>query len=162
MRGSREMKKIVILLAVFCVALTGALVAPSHAQDDRQARIQAATAYEKTMPVENMINETLGALKTNPQLRAILSEQDFEVMRSSYNIPELRQKLIEAMVKNFTVEEINAMAAFYATPEGRSIMKKIPQYMSDFMPYVQQQSMKIVQEIVANKQKQQGSKGSPQ
>lgn len=146
------MKRILICFAVCGVILLGA-VGPSYARDDMQARIEAATAYEKVVPVETMINDTLDALKANPQLRTVLSDDDFDAMRAAYNMPELRQKLIEVMAKHFTVEELRAMEVFYSTPEGRSIMKKIPQYMSDFMPYIQQQSMKIMQESIERKRK---------
>ena len=43
----------------------------------------------------------------------------------------------DSMVKNFTAEELQALANFYGSPVGRSAMKKFGQYMADAMPHIQ-------------------------
>ena len=49
------------------------------------------------------------------------------------------------------VKEINALAAFYASPEGRSITKKFGAYIADVMPAIQEemaQAMSSTQETM--------------
>lgn len=68
-----------------------------------------------------------------------------ENMRSSYKetvnkffSKEKVAKLTEdALVKHFTVAEINAMIDFYNTPEGASIAKKMGPYTADAMAEIQ-------------------------
>jgi hypothetical protein len=48
------------------------------------------------------------------------------------------------MVKNFTTEELKALADFYGSPIGKAAMKKIGPYMADVMPIVQAEVMKAM------------------
>jgi hypothetical protein len=42
--------------------------------------------------------------------------------------------MLNAMVKNFTADELNALADFYGSPVGKSAMAKFPGYLGDVMP----------------------------
>lgn len=129
----------------------------AFAKDSMEARIEAATAYEKAVPVDDMINSMLDEMKKNPQIA--LTADDVEIIRSSYDVDELRSRLISGMAKHFTVGELNALNDFYSKPEGRSVMRKMPAYMNDFMPYIQEQMIKGVklamQKRAAQKEQQQ-------
>jgi uncharacterized protein len=54
---------------------------------------------------------------------------------------------LDAIVKHFTVREINALAAFYGSPEGRSISRKFTAYMADVMPSIQKELAEAVDKI---------------
>jgi len=54
---------------------------------------------------------------------------------------------LQAVTKHFTVKEINALAAFYGSPEGRSITKKFGDYMADVMPAIQEELSGAMEEI---------------
>lgn len=43
----------------------------------------------------------------------------------------------DAMVKNFTADELKALADFYGSPVGKSAMKKFGVYQADVMPNIQ-------------------------
>lgn len=83
-------------------------------------------------------------------------------MRKTLRADFIERISIKSMVKTFTVREINAMAAFYGTPEGQSIQKKMGTYMAEVMPELQQEIGRALQELVNEKTKAQhkGTEGS--
>jgi len=143
-----------ILLGLLLLAFT--LSSPARAADDAAARMEAAIAYEKAVPVESMVKDMMAEMEKNPQLA--LTDSEKKIMRESYDVKELRQKMLDAIAKHFTVPEIEALTKFYASAEGQSIMKKFPVYMADFMPYIQQQTMTIIQKLMEDRAKQETPK----
>lgn len=120
---------------------------PSYAADDKAARMAAAEAYEKAVPVESMMNDMMAEIEKNPELN--LSADEKKIMRESYNVADLRQRMLDSIAKHFTVAEINALTTFYSSVEGKAIMKKFPVYLAEFLPYIQQQTMENIQKLMA-------------
>ncbi len=144
------------LIITGCLVL-GSGIAPTYAADSEQALKDAAIAYEKVVPVEGMITSMIDEMKRNPQIQAFSSE-DYDALLKTYDMDAIRSALMTAMVKHFTVEEMDAMTAFYSTNAGQSVLKKMPAYTTDFMPYIQQQTIKGLQQVmVEKKQKKQDS-----
>ena len=69
-------------------------------------------------------------------------DQFKRVMTTQLDIPALSKAMMDAMVKNFTTEELKALADFYGSPIGKSAMQKFGAYMADVMPVVQAEIMK--------------------
>jgi hypothetical protein len=69
-------------------------------------------------------------------------EQFKKLMTTQVDVAALSKAMIDAMVKNFTTEELKALADFYGSPVGKSAMKKFGAYMADIMPVVQAEIMK--------------------
>ena len=44
--------------------------------------------------------------------------------------------MVDAMVNHFTSAELEALAGFYGTPLGKSILRKMPEYMGEVMPAI--------------------------
>ena len=65
-----------------------------------------------------------------------------KLMTTEVDIAALSKAMTDAMVKNFTTEELKALADFYGSPVGKSAMKKFGAYMADIMPVVQPEIMK--------------------
>lgn len=149
------MKKYAYALFFACIVTVG-MSAPfsAYAQDTKQARTEAAIAYEKVTPVSELVGAMIDEMKKSPALQK-LSAEDFEAIRASYDMDGMRSAMIDAMVKNFTTAEIDALTAFYSTPEGRSVMKKFPVYMTDMMPAIQKQTQVAMQNVFIAKQKAQ-------
>lgn len=137
------------ILSVFACVLV-LLSVPALAADDQAARLKAAEAYEKATPVEEIVSGMLNDIARNPQVG--LSPQQVEAIRSSINMEELRKVTVESMAKHFTVQELEALSSFYGSSEGQSIMKKMPAYMSDVMPYIQQAAMQAVGTMMQGQQ----------
>lgn len=121
----------------------------ANVQSDVQnkARIEAAKRLEKITPVEDMLNnliQEMGNNLTSATQLPLPEEQKKElvnVMREVMDPKEMKPIVIQAMAKHFTVAEMEAMAKFNSSAEGKSATKKMPAYMNDFMPYVQQKTI---------------------
>ncbi len=64
----------------------------------------------------------------------------------------LRADLLEnlartSMIKHFTADELNALADFYGSKHGASVMKKFGIYMADVLPSIQAEVQRALQEI---------------
>jgi hypothetical protein len=55
------------------------------------------------------------------------------------------------MLKTFAADELKALADLYASPAGRSAMKKFRAYMTDVMPTIQAEILKA--QAKANREK---------
>jgi hypothetical protein len=134
------------------VLITGFALAPlAQAQDDDMTkRLEAAAAYERTTPTDQMMDSMFIEMKKSPQLN--LTDEDIEIAKASINQEELRTFVIQAMAKNFTEAELKSLTAFYGSIEGQSILKKFPVYLADIMPYVQQVSVNAAMTALQKKQ----------
>lgn len=122
------------IVAGFFMALV--LAGPALAQDADYARREALARQvvdlidpgEALEAVLMTLPDVIAAESTDmsPDERALFKS----VMMTSFReaMPPFMDRIFEAMVPlyadTFTVAELEAMLVFYATPEGRSIMKK--------------------------------------
>ena len=58
------------------------------------------------------------------------------LMTENLDLDQWTSIIRNAMVKHFTVEELQALNNFYSSPIGRSAMKKFFQYMADATPHL--------------------------
>jgi hypothetical protein len=124
--------------------------------DTPENRTAAAECYLKAMPPKDMLQGLAARVAPN------LPEKDraafVEVMKSPDLEKAASRITMEGLVKNFTVGELNAMTAFYGSPEGQSASKKFGPYMMGIMPQIQQEVKKAMDE----KLKKPESKGQPE
>jgi hypothetical protein len=59
----------------------------------------------------------------------------------------LERAALSSLVRNLTVQELNALADFMESPHGRSAMKKMGAYTADVMPIVQQELIRAMQQM---------------
>ena len=69
-------------------------------------------------------------------------EQFKRMMTENLDIPALSKAMNDAMAKNFTTDELKALADFYGSPIGKSAMQKFGAYMGDLMPVLQAEMIK--------------------
>jgi uncharacterized protein len=73
------------------------------------------------------------------------------IWKSSVDKIEMKRVMLSTICKNFSIGEIKALTQFYGSPEGKSVMKKMPQYTAELMPYyiaVTQRAMqKLIEEL---------------
>jgi hypothetical protein len=133
---------------ILFVAMAAALLSQAPAQtvpDTPANRLAAAKRYLKAVPPMEMVGETLDRLASQiPEQRREEFKQALTQVVTSERIERIT---LEAIVKHFTVREINALAAFYGSPEGRSIAKKFTAYMADVMPAIQQELADVIDKI---------------
>ena len=121
----------------FVYALALALILPSipaSAQGDRQA---AAEAYARVVDYPLLIEKAatrraaeLPASEREAFIEFVIEEVDFEMTGFYATI---------AMVDLFEASELEALASFAATPEGRSALAKLPALGAVLTPIVERQ-----------------------
>ena len=133
---SRTMKqKLVVLLVLTLFAWS-----PVFSADTAETRRKEAERYLQVSPPKALFEDM--ADKMAATLPADQREQFKKVMTTQVDIAALSKAMTDAMVKNFTTEELKALADFYGSPIGKSAMQKFGAYMADIMPVVQAEIMK--------------------
>ncbi len=101
----------------------------------------AAQAYAATYPMGKMIEEMRAAsIAQAPPAQKATLERAFEAM----DVDALQREMTALMAKHFDAGELWALADFYGSPEGRSVLRKMPVYMAEFQPFLQQQVMQAL------------------
>ena len=129
-------QKVLILLILTVCAWSPVFSAP----DTPETRRKEAERYLQVSPPKALFEDM--ADKMAETLPADQREQFKKVMTTQIDIPALSKAMTDAMVKDFTTEELKALADFYGSPVGKSAMKKFGTYMADIMPVVQAEIMK--------------------
>ena len=110
------------------------------ATDTPETRRREAERYLQASPPKAMFEDVADKMAAN--LPADQRDQFKRVMTTQLDIPALSKAMMDSMVKNFTTEELKALADFYGSPIGKSAMQKFGAYMADVMPVVQAEIMK--------------------
>ena len=124
--------------------------------DNPENRATAAKHYLKAMPPKEMLQSL--ATRVVPNLPEKDRKAFVEVMESADLEKAADRITLEGLVKNFTVGELNAMTAFYGSPEGKSASKKFGPYMMGVMPQIQQE----VKKAMDARPKEPEAKGKPE
>ena len=131
------MHKQIIIVAVSLFA-SGTFV--FSANDTPETRRREAERYLQVSPPKALFEDMADKMAANlpPDQR----EQFKRVMTTQLDIAALSKAMIDAMVKTFTTDELNALADFYGSPFGKSAMQKFGTYMADIMPVLQAEIIK--------------------
>jgi hypothetical protein len=110
------------------------------ATDTPETRRREAERYLQASPPKAMFEDVADKMAAN--VPADQREQFKKLMTAQVDVAALTKAMIDAMVKNFTTEELKALADFYGSPVGKSAMQKFGAYMADVMPVMQAEIMK--------------------
>ncbi|WP_196774227.1 DUF2059 domain-containing protein [Rhodovulum sp. MB263] len=145
-------------------ALVGALLAPPlWADASRDERLEAAHDYVhravSDMDLEEIVRsmwrptvasiEASGNRLTTSQLRRI------ETLYYDIYTDRLRALMLEQdelMADLMTLDEIEALRDFYATPEGRSVMQKLPKILNAQQPQIIELVKSTMPEVLSQMQ----------
>ena len=130
-----------------CVILLagGMTVAGQTSADTPANRRVAAQRYLKAVPATDLVADTVE--RVAGQLPEERREEFKKALVKVVKAERLENITLEALVKHFTVKEIDALAAFYGSPEGRSITKKFGAYLADVMPAIQEELAGAIEAI---------------
>src|SRR5689334_4390106 len=134
---SPTMKQQVLVLIVLTVCAWSPVFS---APDTPETRRKEAERYLQVSPPKALFEDMADKMAAN--LPADQREKFKKVMTTQVDIAALSKAMIDAMVKNFTTDELKALADFYGSPVGKSAMQKFGAYMADIMPVVQAEIMK--------------------
>jgi hypothetical protein len=123
-----------LLAGLGLAALSSSLVGADDPVDDKEARTEAAERYSKVVPMKELMEDMAEQMGKNlPPAKAAAMK---ELMVKKLDIQALERESKQGLVRHFTVKELNAMADFYGSPEGRSILKKFGVYMAEMQPII--------------------------
>lgn len=152
MRRARNFLVIGLLLLASACADTGQV---KSLPDNPENRAASAKRFIEAMPPKELLQGMATRIAPN------LPEKDRAALLEVLNSPGMEQAASricsEALVKNFTVGELDAMVTFYGSPDGKNAAKKFGSYMMGIMPQIQQEIKKAMDE----KLKAQGSQDKP-
>jgi hypothetical protein len=139
-RGKWVLALISIILAVGCADQKSTQTTPLA--DTPENRKVAAQRYLEAVPPRDLLQNLAGNLARRlpePNRKVIMDAMsDKELEQATYRIT------LNTLVKHFTPQELNAMAAFYSSPEGKSTRSKFGVYMSDLIPQISEEVRKVV------------------
>ena len=127
-------------VAVLLVLILSAWSPAFSTTDTPETRRKEAERYLQVSPPKALFEDMADKMAAN--LPADQREQFKKVMTTQVDTAALSKAMIDAMVKNFTTDELKALADFYGSPIGKSAMQKFGAYMADIMPVVQSEIMK--------------------
>ncbi len=116
--------------------------------DTRDNRIASARRYVEAFPIKKVCEDSLQALDESMQgqLPATQRSKIESAMLDPDRLQRLEDKLVSTLARHFTLGEINAMADFYSSPHGSSIVNKLGPYMADFNKYMLQEMELVFRE----------------
>lgn len=133
-----------IVLVVMASACSGQDQSAKALPDNPENRAVVAKRYLQVMPPKEMLHEVAN------RVAPTLPEKNRKIFMEVMNSPGIEQAAdritLDGLVKYFTVDELNAMVAFYGSPIGKSAYKKFAPYMGEIMPQIQQEVRKAVAE----------------
>jgi len=108
-------------------------VAPALALDDTPAnRAAQADNYLRAVPPQSLMKDiTAKMAATMPESQRATF---VTVMSKNLDVGALADLMRTAMIKNFTADELKALADFYGSQVGQSAMAKMGNYMADATP----------------------------
>ena len=143
MIGIRYLLVVVLMVMASACSDTGPGQSAKSLPDNPENRTVVAKQYLEIMKPKEMLQSV--ANRVVPRL----PEKDRKSFTDIMNSPAIEQSAyritLDGLVKHFTVGELNAMLAFYGSPEGQSAAKKYSGYVGEIMPQIQQEVKKAVE-----------------
>ncbi len=136
----------ILLAALLPAVLAAAPAAADDRSDTPENRVEAARTYLDLVPIERMTDNVAGnVLLLIPEDKRGLFRQGVSEGLAEADIEGIMVKIVS---KHFTAAEIDAMTAFYGSPEGQAIQRKMQGYMADISLHVIPIIRKSVTEVM--------------
>jgi hypothetical protein len=104
--------------------------------DNEANRTAAAKKYLEAMPPTDLLGDM--AAKIAPNLPEQNRKQFTDLLLSKEMQDKTYSICLEGLVKHFTVGELNALTAFFGSPEGKAARKKFGVYMTEVLSKINQ------------------------
>jgi hypothetical protein len=128
-------------VTILLLGLTGTVFA---IDDTPENRTKMADQYLQVVPVQELLSDMTDKIAAT--VPAASRDIFVSAMKKHLDVNALVDVEKQALIKYFTADELNAMAQFYGSPTGKSVLKKFGSYMAELMPAIQAQVSKAVQE----------------
>lgn len=147
------------LLLAACLALpafAATAAPPSDADVERlltasraQGMLDAILPQMEAMQRQQFEQITVGKDLSAEQKTEIerLHVRTSDILRRSLSWEEMRPLYLDVYKKTFSREDVRAMAKFYESPAGKSLLDKTPALMQNLMGAVQQKVLPLLEEL---------------
>ena len=138
--------------------LAGGILAPLGSADAANTKAEKAREVFRLFQGDGLFEQIFEAMfsqldaltkQANPELPNevgdIIQEEILAALKES--MPQLMDEMATIYERTFTEEELDAMLAFYSSPVGQSMLKKMPQMMAETVPLSTRWSMALFQNL---------------
>ncbi len=133
------------LAAIFSGLLLVSRTFAAEPQSDTYAdRVEAATRYVEVADFRNMINDMV--VQTAAEAPEIDRRKVIDFLKANIRTNYIENAAISVFTKHFTADELNALADFYGTARGKSILSKLGPCMGDIMPVMQNEMTRVIEQ----------------
>lgn len=151
--------KVIARLAMILLLAVGVVGAVGHAAADT-AKAENARELFRVFQADGIMEQMMDAALTqmntmtrqmNPELPTAASEIIQQEVQAALkeSMPLLIEEVAKIYERVFSEEELDAMLAFYKSPVGQSMIKKMPQMSGETMRLSQQWAMGLIQNLPA-------------
>jgi uncharacterized protein len=128
-------------LGLFFLAVLGVLSQPpARAESDTPAdRRAAAERYFEVAHFDELMDNMILEMAARHAPSPAAKQRFIEFMHRQINPAAMEKLMVDVAIQYFTTTELNALADFYGTPEGQSIIRKLPVFMGAVMPVMIQE-----------------------
>ena len=153
---SRPIRLLLTLALAFASVATATAAAPSDADINRLlAASRAQTMLDSMLPqMEAMQQQQFAELSRNPNLTAEgraqlqrIQQRTSQTVRQALAWSQMRQLYVDIYKQSFSREDVLAMAEFYESPAGQSLLDKTPQLMQNLMAAIQQKMQPLLADL---------------
>lgn len=132
----RMVLRTLFIPAVFIASI---VAAPALAETKSEAAQRYMQAFDQTAMLRDGVKQMAAQLPANQRAKFT------ETINKTLSGPELERITLDLLLKRFNQPELSALADFYETAEGQSIIDKMPLFMADLMPIMQQKMIQALQ-----------------
>lgn len=137
------MPQFFLLLTLFWAVLIGPHPVQAASESEAAAQLEAAKKYARIASVAGILQDAVNSLAK--QVPPDQREAFLAAMLENIDVKRLERLMVESLNKQFTLKELNALADFYGTAEGKKILRKLGMVMSELQPEIQKELMSAIQ-----------------
>ena len=147
-----------LLAAALLASCTSAAFAAPPTDTDIERLLKASRAESMLIAIQPQMEEmqrqqfqqiTAGKQLTAEQKADVdrIQARTTEIVRKTLSWQEMRPLYIDVYKKTFTSQDVKAIAKFYESPAGRSLLDKTPALMQNLMAAIQQKVVPMMEEL---------------
>lgn len=154
---TRKLLTYVLAFLLTCGALAAYAQTPTDASIRQLLEVTDARALMlSTQEVKNQMMEQIKSQlhtlypEATPEQSAVIDQMMLEMMNllsKEFSWDALEQSVMGLYRKFYTQAEVNAMISFYSSPEGQSIVKKMPEFTREIVNMIQQRTIALMPEL---------------
>jgi hypothetical protein len=137
------MPQFFLLLTLFLSVFTTSHPVRAASEIEATAQLEAAKKYARIASVAGILQDAVNSLAK--QVPVEQRDAFIAALIENIDVKRLERLMIDSLNKQFTLKELNALADFYGSSEGKKILRKLGTVMSELQPEIQKEIMTAIQ-----------------